>query len=59
MNHGHGFGASISTSAVTAFVALIPNEVLGYCAKLVSVFVLAMVAEIGRRLISNLWSRMS
>jgi hypothetical protein len=50
-----GIGASLATSAVTGFVAILPESVLGYGEKLISVLVLAMVAEAGRRLVSRLW----
>jgi len=52
-----GFAASLSTSVVTAFVALWPSEVAGYGVKLLSVFILAMVAEGGRRLVSHLFPK--
>jgi hypothetical protein len=45
--------ASVSTSVITAFVALLPNAV-SYAEKLVSVLVLAMVAEAGRKLIQKI-----
>lgn len=43
------------TSAITAAVAVIPSGILGYAEKLLSVLVLAMVAEVGRRAITLLW----
>lgn len=43
------------TSAITAGVALLPAEVLSYAEKLLSVFVLAVAAELGRRLVALLW----
>jgi hypothetical protein len=48
---------SIATSVITGFVAVLPSEVAGYAVKLFSVFVLAMVAEAGRRLVKSLWER--
>lgn len=54
----HSLYGSISTSVVTAFVALWPSEaVTTYIGKLASVLVLAMVAEVGRRVASHLWSK--
>lgn len=51
---GH-HSASISTSVITAFVALIPGAALTYAEKLLSVLVLAMAAEAGRRIIGLIW----
>lgn len=49
--HSHSLGASIVTSVVTAFVALWPGEAaVHYIEKLISVLILAAVAEMGRRL---------
>ncbi len=53
----HTLTTSVTTSVVTAFVALWPSEVAGYLVKLVSVLILAMVAEIGRRAIGWLASK--
>ncbi len=53
----HTVAASVTTSVVTAFVALIPGEAFSYAAKLISVLVLAMVAEAGRRLVSTWWDK--
>lgn len=55
MTHHHSFGAAVMTSAITGVVAVIPPNVLNYAEKLLSVLVLAMVAEAGRRLISVFW----
>lgn len=46
--------ASIATSVITAFVALVNSPAVSYAEKLVSVFVLAMAAEGGRRLFAKL-----
>lgn len=43
------------TSLITGLVAIVPAGVLGYTEKLLSVLVLAMVAELGRRVIALLW----
>jgi hypothetical protein len=49
---------SVLTSLVTAFVATLPT-VVNYAEKVVSVLVLAMVAEIGRRFIASLGKKKS
>lgn len=54
MNHNNT-SASILTSVVTGSIAIIPPGALGYAEKLVSVLVLAMVAEVGRRVIALFW----
>lgn len=55
---GHGVGASVLTSVVTAFVALWPGEAaIAYAEKLFSVLVLAAVAETGRRLVAHWFDR--
>ncbi len=59
MNH-HGdntFAASVVTSVVTATVALIHSPAVTYIEKVVSVFVLAMAAEGGRRFFAKLVDR--
>lgn len=43
------------TSVITATVALVPSGAMNYAVKLVSVLVLAMAAEVGRRLIALIW----
>lgn len=58
MHENHGVAASLLTSMVTAVVVSIPEPVVSYAGKLASVFVLAMVAEGGRRLVSWLVSKM-
>ena len=58
MTAEHHVSASVTTSVVTAFVALWPSEAaVSYIEKLASVLFLAMVAEVGRRAASSLWSR--
>ena len=52
----HAVTASVLTSVVTGLVSLVPDGVFGVAEKLISVLVLAMVAETGRRLVSKLWS---
>lgn len=54
MSH-HSYGTAFMTSVITATVALIPSGMLGYAEKLLSVFILAAVAEVGRRLIALVW----
>lgn len=49
-NHSHG--TAFMTSVITATVALVPSGTFNYVEKLLSVFVLAMAAEVGRRLIA-------
>lgn len=53
--------ASVTTSAITALVATWPEHVIdpmiGYAEKLLSVLILAMVAEVGRRMISAFWKK--
>lgn len=55
MTQNHHISASLLTSVITGSVAIIPAGVLGYAEKLVSVLVLAMAAEVGRRLIAIFW----
>lgn len=55
MTAQHSSSGSIVSAVVTGFVAVIPPEVAGYAEKFLSVFVLAVVAELGRRLVSLLW----
>jgi hypothetical protein len=50
-------GASILTSIVTGFVALVPGDTFNYLEKLASVFLLAVVAELGRRLVTMFFTR--
>lgn len=57
MTNDHSIGASILTSVVTAFVVSLPEPVVNYAGKLVSVLVLAMAAEVGRRFVSWLATR--
>jgi hypothetical protein len=55
MNHSeHTLGSSILTTVVTGLVAIVPDGVINYIAKIVSVFVLAVVAELGRRAVTSL-----
>lgn len=54
MGHDHG-GSLLLSSFVTGFVVAIPEAAVSYAGKVVSVFVLAIVAELGRRLINRLW----
>lgn len=46
-------GIVILHSALTAFVASLPTEAVGFFWKILSVFVLAMVAEAGRRIVGR------
>lgn len=46
---------SILTSVVTGFVVALPPEFVNYLGKLGSVFLLAVVAEVGRRLVARFW----
>ncbi len=48
----HSLSGSVLTSVVTAFVVSLPEPVVNYAGKLVSVVVLAMAAEVGRRFVS-------
>ena len=48
---------SILSAVITGFVALIPLEVFNYAEKLLSVFCLAVVAELGRRLVVKFLGR--
>lgn len=54
MTH-HSYGTAFMTSVITATFALVPNGMLNYVEKLVGVLVLAMAAELGRRLVSLFW----
>jgi hypothetical protein len=56
-NSGNSIGGSILSSAVTGLVAIIPVTTLDYGEKLLSVFVLAIAAECGRRLVAFLVER--
>ena len=54
--HPHNtFGAAVMTSVITGVIRRRPSGALGYAEKLVSVLILAMVAEVGRRVIALLW----
>ncbi len=46
-------GASLVGAFVTGFVVAIPEAAVSYGGKIVSVFFLAIVAEIGRRLVNR------
>lgn len=52
--HDHG-GAFIS-SFVTGIIVAIPEPWLSYAEKVISVFFLAVVAEVGRRLVNRVWT---
>lgn len=47
-------GASLVSAFVTGFVVAIPEAAVSYGGKVVSVFFLAIVAELGRRLVNRL-----
>lgn len=53
----HNGSGTIANAVVTAFVAVLPEAAFGYATKLLSVFVLAAVAEGGRRLVAWLLER--
>lgn len=53
----HTLGSSILTTVVTGLVALIPDGAVNYGEKILSVFVLAVVAELGRRFVTSLLDR--
>jgi hypothetical protein len=57
MNHHYDSSiyGSFMTSVITAVFALIPPEAFTYAEKLISVLVLAMAAEAGRRLVGAVW----
>jgi hypothetical protein len=57
MHSQHTLGSSILTTVVTGLVALIPDGAVNYAEKIVSVFVLAVVAELGRRFVTALLER--
>jgi hypothetical protein len=57
MTH-HDVSSSFLTSAITAMVALLPEGALTYGGKVLSVFLLAAIAEVGRRLVAHIWERM-
>lgn len=46
--------SSITNGVITGFMTAVPSEALGYSEKLLSVFVLAMVAELGRRFVISI-----
>ena len=48
-------GSTLTTSAVTALVAFLPDGAMTYIEKLASVLLLAAVAEVGRRVIALIW----
>jgi hypothetical protein len=54
MSHEHT-GATFVASSVTGLIVAIPESVLTYGGKVLSVFFLAMIAEFGRRLVNRLW----
>jgi len=56
MDESHHFSTAgtISNAAITAFVAIVPDEALSFLQKMLSVFILAVVAELGRRSINRL-----
>lgn len=54
MQYEHA-SASLLCSFVTGVVVAIPEAALTYSEKIGSVFLLAMVAEVGRRLIARFW----
>lgn len=54
MQHEHT-GSSLISSFVTGFIVAIPEAALTYAGKVVSVFLLAIVAEAGRRLVNRFW----
>lgn len=54
MTHDNIFG-SVVTSVLTATAIIVPDSFLDFGGKLLSVFVLAAAAEVGRRLIGKLW----
>lgn len=56
-SHTHDFSGSLITTFVTASVALLPDYVLTYAGKVLSVFILAVVAELGRRLVGSIWGK--
>jgi hypothetical protein len=45
----------ILNSLITGFVAIAPPGIMNFVEKLLSVLVLAMAAELGRRLIGIVW----
>lgn len=52
--HHDNVSASIVSSFVTGLIVAIPEAALSYVGKIVSVFCLAIVAELGRRLVQRL-----
>lgn len=52
-----GAGAAFMSSIVTGIVVAIPESAVTYGGKMLSVFVLAIVAELGRRLVIRLWGK--
>ena len=48
-------GGSIRSVVMGAVVGMLPAEALDYAGKIFSVFLLAVVAELGRRLVVLLW----
>lgn len=53
--HSDHAGAALVSGVVTGVVVAIPEAALSYGEKVLSVFFLAVVAEIGRRLVHRLW----
>lgn len=48
---------TLTSITVTALVALIPESIIAYGEKVLSVFLLAIVAEVGRRVIAAVWKK--
>ena len=53
--HSDHAGASFVSALVTGLIVAIPESWISYGGKVFSVFVLAVVAELGRRLVNRLW----
>lgn len=55
----HDVSGSLLTTMSTALVALLPDETVSYAGKVISVFLLAVIAELGRRFVGKIWKAKS
>jgi hypothetical protein len=57
MTHDHSAGTSFVSSVIVGMLVALPETWLSYSGKVASVFMLAVVAELGRRLVQRLMKR--
>jgi|HubBroStandDraft_4_1064222.scaffolds.fasta_scaffold62718_3 hypothetical protein len=51
----HDSNGTFRSSVIAGVISLLPPEAVSYMGKLITVFVLAVVAECGRRLVTKYW----